>query len=112
MKRFYFFCLAVICLFTVICSAQQVRIIVEAEDMQGVNQKNTGPGKTWQVGRWGYDLYQNMTFGGVWTSRLRTAMTDAGDNPAEMKSTINVPENKKYKLWVKYECVPFFNYTF
>ena len=112
MKRFYFFCFAVICLFTAICSAQQVRIIVEAEDMQGVNQKNTGPGKTWQVGRWGYDLYQNMTFGGVWTSRLRTAMTDAGDNPAEMKSTINVPENKKYKLWVKYECVPFFNYTF
>lgn len=91
---------------------QPVRIIVEAENMEGVNQKSFGPGKTWQIGRWGYDLYQNMTFGGVWASRLKTAMTDEGENPAEIKSSIDVPEDGKYRLWVKYECVPFFNYAF
>ncbi len=99
----------------VVCFAQQsqpVRIVVEAEDMEGVNQKAYGPGMSWQAGRWGYDLYQNMTFGGVWASRLRTAMTDEKDNPAEMKKVISVPEDGKYKLWVKYECPPYFNYAF
>ncbi|MCM8817767.1 MAG: beta-galactosidase trimerization domain-containing protein [Candidatus Omnitrophica bacterium] len=99
----------------VVCFAQQnqpIRIIVEAEDMDGVNQKAFGPGKSWQIGRWGHDLYQNMTFGGVWASRLRTAMTDEKANPAEIKKTISVPEDRKYKLWVKYECPPYFNYAF
>ena len=91
---------------------QTIRVIVEVEDMKGVNQKAFGPGKNWQVGRWGIDLYQNMTFGGVWASRLKTAMTDAGDNPAEIKANISIPEDGKYKLWVKYECPPFFNYAF
>lgn len=91
---------------------QPIRIIVEAENMQGVNQKSFGPGKEWQIGRWGYDLYQNMTFGGVWASRLKTAMTDEKDNPAEIKTKISVPLDGRYKLWVKYECVPFYNYAF
>ncbi len=116
MKRFYFIVWLIVLLLACFSSAQQekqaIRIIVEAEDMEGVNQKSFGPGKMWNVGRWGYDLYQNMTFGGVWASRLKTAMTDAGDNPAEIKSNIEVPEDGKYKLWVKYECVPFFNYAF
>jgi len=116
MKRFLLLLAAV--LITVdLCFAQQkekspVRIIVEAEDMDGVNQKNFGPGKLWQVGRWGIDLYQNMTFGGVWASRLKTAMTDASDNNAEISKIIDVPVTDRYKLWVKYECVPNFNYAF
>src|SRR4051812_49381055 len=52
------------------------RIVIEAEDMQGVAQDKFGPGAGWQVGRWGQDLYQNMIFGGVWASRLRVAMAD------------------------------------
>jgi len=89
-----------------------IRIIIEAENMHGVNHSKFGPGKGWQVGRWGKDLYQNMTFGGVWASRLRTAMTDKGDNHAEIYSDIEVPKTGTYKLWVKYESPPFFNYAF
>ena len=91
---------------------EPTRIVVECEDMQGVAQDKFGPGPGWQVGRWGQDLYQNMTFGGVWASRLRVAMTDAGDNPAEMAAEIDVPVAGAYKVWVKYECPPFFNYAF
>ncbi len=53
-----------------------------------------------------------MTFGGGWTSRLRTAMTDAGDNRAEITADIAVPADGVYKVWVKYECPPYFNYAF
>ncbi|MCM8789109.1 MAG: beta-galactosidase trimerization domain-containing protein, partial [Candidatus Omnitrophica bacterium] len=109
------FLLLIFLLSIFVCAAQEkqtIRVVVEAEDMEGVNQKAFGPGKNWQIGRWGYDLYQNMTFGGVWASRLKTAMTDAGDNPAELKANISVSEDGKYKLWVKYECPPFFNYAF
>jgi len=80
--------------------------------MQGVAQDKFGPGSGWQVGRWGQDLYQNMTFGGPWASRLRVAMTDAGDNAAAMTSIIDVPLDGTYKVWVKYECPPNFNYAF
>lgn len=89
-----------------------VRIPIECEDMQGVDQKHFGPGKGWQVGRWGQDLYQNMTFGGAWCSRLRMAMTDANDTPAAMTAAFDVPADGMYKVWVKYECPPFFNYAF
>jgi len=91
---------------------KSVRIIVEAEDMTGVNQKNSGPGKTWNIGQWGRDLYQNMTFGGVWASRLKTAMTDEKDGNAEISKTIEIPQADTYKIWVKYECPPLFNYAF
>ncbi|HVF11353.1 MAG TPA: hypothetical protein VNA16_11140, partial [Abditibacteriaceae bacterium] len=93
------------------------RIIIECEDMTGVNQNAFGFGKGWQVGRWGKDLYQNMNFGGVWASRLRTAMTDASTPvprspvPA-VYSDIQVPAAGTYKVWAKYECPPFFNYAF
>lgn len=88
------------------------RIIIECEDMKGVEQDRFGPGKEWQVGRWGQDLYQNMIFGGVWASRLRMAMTDAGSNDASATKEIEVPADGTYKVWAKYECPPFFNYAF
>jgi len=89
------------------------RIVVEAEEMQGVNWKAFGGGSPeWRVGRHGYDLYQNNIFGGHWQSRTRTAMTDAGSNPAEISALLNVPKAGPYKLWVKYECPPYFNYAF
>jgi hypothetical protein len=88
------------------------RIIIECEDMKGVAQDKFGPGAGWQVGRWGQDLYQNMIFGGVWSSRLGNAMTDNGDNFAEATSEIDVPADGTYKVWAKYECPPFFNYAF
>ena len=47
-------------------ATEPTRIVIEAEDMTGVVQNKFGPGKGWQVGRWGEDLYQNMIFGGVW----------------------------------------------
>ncbi len=88
------------------------RIIIECEDMKGVEQDKFGQGKGWQVGRWGQDLYQNMTFGGVWASRLRMAMTDSGSEAASVTSEIEVPADATYKVWAKYECPPFFNYAF
>jgi hypothetical protein len=88
------------------------RIIIECEEMQGVEQNKFGPGPKWQVGRWGYDLYQNMIFGGVWSSRLRNAMADEKSTPAEATTTINVPADGTYKVWAKYECPPNFNYAF
>lgn len=88
------------------------RIVIECEDMKGVAQNKFGPGTGWQAGRWGHDLYQNMNFGGAFASRLRAAMTDAGDNPAEITADIDVPAAGKYKVWVKYECPPNFNYAF
>ena len=91
---------------------EPTRIVIECEDMRGVVQDKYGPGAGWQVGRWGHDLYQNMTFGGVWASRLRTAMTDAGTNAAEMSAEFDVPADGTYKVWVKYECPPSFNYAF
>jgi hypothetical protein len=91
---------------------EPTRIVIECEDMQGVAQDKFGPGPGWQVGRWGEDLYQNMIFGGAWASRLRTAMTDAGDNPAAMTAEFETPSDGAYKVWVKYECPPFFNYAF
>jgi len=96
---------------------EPTRIVIECEDMTGVNQKAFGFGKGWQVGRWGKDLYQNMNFGGVWASRLRTAMTD-GSSPLPLSpvplvySDIEVPAAGTYKVWAKYECPPFFNYAF
>jgi hypothetical protein len=92
--------------------AEPTRITIECEDMQGVAQDKFGPGAGWQVGRWGHDLYQNMVFGGVWASRSHAAMTDAGDNAAEMTAEFDVPADGAYKVWVKYECPPFFNYAF
>lgn len=103
--EFFFLCLAVF-------SFSQTRIVIEAENMKGVNRRAIGPGRTWQIGEWGKLLYQNMTFGGVWQSRLKTAMTDEKDNYAEIYSDFYIPETKKYKVWVKYECPPFYNYAF
>jgi len=91
---------------------EPTRIVIECEDMQGVAQNRFGPGDGWQVGRWGHDLYQNMVFGGPWASRLRAAMTDAGDSAAEMSAEFDVPADGTYKVWVKYECPPQFNYAF
>ncbi len=91
---------------------EPTRIVIEAEDLRGVDQTHYGPGPTWQVGRWGHDLYQNMIFGGVWASRLRNAMTDASDTPAEATTEFEVPIAATYKVWAKYECPPFFNYAF
>ncbi|MBI3923843.1 MAG: beta-galactosidase trimerization domain-containing protein [Armatimonadetes bacterium] len=91
---------------------EPVRLVIECEDMLGVSQTRFGPGKGWQVGRWGQDLYQNMIFGGVWASRLGTAMTEAADTPSEAYSDLQVPTTGTYKVWVKYECPPFFNYAF
>lgn len=91
---------------------EPTRIVIECEDMRGVAQERFGPGKGWQVGRWGHDLYQNMIFGGVWASRLRNAMTDETDAPAEVSTEIEVPAEGAYKVWAKYECPPFFNYAF
>jgi hypothetical protein len=88
------------------------RIIIECEDMKGVDQTQFGPGKGWQVGRWGLDMYQNMIFGGPWASRLRVAMTDESGEPAEASAEIDVPADGIYKVWAKYECPPFFNYAF
>ncbi|MEO6906530.1 MAG: hypothetical protein ABI210_01440, partial [Abditibacteriaceae bacterium] len=93
-------------------AVEPTRIVIEAEDMTGVVQDKFGPGKGWQVGRWGEDLYQNMIFGGVWASRLRTAMTDATNTPAEAYSDITVPADGTYKIWAKYEAPPYFNYAF
>ena len=70
---------------------EPTRIIIECEEMQGVDQDHFGPGQGWRVGRWGHDVYQNMTFGGGWTSRLRTAMTDAGDNRGRSPPTLPCP---------------------
>jgi hypothetical protein len=91
---------------------EPARIVIECEDMRGVAQDRFGPGKSWQVGRWGHDLYQNMVFGGVWASRLRNAMTDETDEPAEVTAEIEVLADGAYKVWAKYECPPFFNYAF
>ena len=91
---------------------EPTRIVIECEDMQGVRQDRFGAGEGWQVGRWGHDLLQNMTFGGTWASRLRTAMTDAGDNAAEITTDFDVPADGTYKVWVKYECPPHFNCAF
>jgi len=101
---------------------EPTRIVIEAEDMKGVDQQKFGAGPTWQVGRWGYDLHQNMIFGGVWASRLRVAMTDAGAQatdkkakktaPVEASTEITVPTTGTYKIWAKYEAPPFFNYAF
>jgi hypothetical protein len=91
---------------------EPTRIVVEAEDMTGVAQDKFGTGAGWQVGRWGYDLYQNMVFGGVWASRLKTAMTDATSTHAEAYSDITVPTDGTYKIWAKYEAPPYFNYAF
>jgi hypothetical protein len=89
------------------------RIIVEAEDMHGVDRKRFGAsGTNWRVGRAGIDHYQNNTFGGHWQSRGKTAMTDASDSPAEIEAHIIVPKAGIYRLWVKYECPPLFNYAF
>ena len=96
----------------VAADADTTRLVIECEDMKGVQQDRFGPGAGWQVGRWGYDLYQNMIFGGVWASRLRAAMTDEKDNPAEATAEIDVPADGTYKVWAKYECPPFFNYAF
>ncbi|MCW3052198.1 MAG: Beta-galactosidase trimerization domain protein [Chthonomonadales bacterium] len=93
-------------------AAEPMRIVLEAEDMRGVVQDKYGPGRGWQVGRWGHDLYQNMVFGGVWASRLRTAMTDDGANASEVYSDIVVPTGGKVKIWAKYEAPPYFNYAF
>ena len=60
----------------------------------------------------GHELYQNMVFGGVWASRLRTAMTDDGANPAEVYRDIFLPVTGKVKIWAKYEALPYFNYAF
>ncbi len=111
------FILFLLCAIVIIPSASRaaeepVRIVVEAEDMQGVVQDHYGPGKGWQVGRWGHELYQNMTFGGVWASRLRTAMTDETATPSEVHSDIVVPVAGKYRVWAKYEAPPYFNYAF
>jgi hypothetical protein len=92
--------------------AEPTRLVIEAEEMKGVAQNKFGPGKGWQVGRWGTDLYQNMVFGGVWASRLRVAMTDATSTPAKAYSDITVPAAGTYKVWAKYEAPPFFNYAF
>jgi hypothetical protein len=89
------------------------RIIVEAEDMKGVTPDAFGgTGPDWRTGRFGIDFYQNNVFGGHWQSRLRTAMTDKGGNPADLTAVIEVPSNGVYKLWAKYECPPLFNYAF
>lgn len=89
------------------------RIVVEAEDMKGIDDGGFGMNSPkWRVGRAGYDLYQNNVFGGHWQSRGRTAMTDAGDNAAELKAKVNIPRAGTYKVWVKYECPPLFNYAF
>jgi hypothetical protein len=93
-------------------SFPQTRIVIEAEDMKGVERNLLGPGKDWQTGEWGRVLYQNMTFGGVWQSRLKTVMTDEKDNSSEIYSDLEIPETKNYKVWVKYECPPFYNYAF
>jgi hypothetical protein len=95
-----------------VVTPEPTRIVIECEDMAGVAQDRFGPGAGWQVGRWGHDLLQNMVFGGPWASRLRAAMTDAGDNPAEMTAEFDVPVAGMYKVWVKYECPPGFNYAF
>lgn len=121
MQKFRFACLAAaVCLVTAGRAAapklppapEPTRIIIECEDMKGVAQDRFGPGQGWQVGRWGHDLYQNMIFGGVWASRLRNAMADETDAPAEVTTEIDVPTNGTYKVWAKYECPPFFNYAF
>lgn len=89
------------------------RIVVEAEDMKGVDQNAFGgTAPEWRVGRAGIDHYQSNVFGGHWQSRTRTAMTDADGNKAAITAPITVPKTGKYKLWVKYECPPNFNYAF
>jgi hypothetical protein len=92
--------------------SEPTRIVIECEDMQGVCQDRFGPGDRWQVGRWGIDLLQNMTFGGPWASRLRTAMTDPGASGAEIAAEFEIPADGTYQVWVKYECPPGFNYAF
>ncbi len=87
-------------------------LLSNVKKWKGWHRIVSGPGPGWQVGRWGHDLYQNMTFGGARASQLRTAMTDAGDNPAEISSEFVIPRDGNYKIWVKYECPPFFNYAF
>jgi len=89
------------------------RIVVEAEDMQGVDWQQHGPtAPAWRVGRAGVDHFQNNTFGGHWQSRNATAMCDDGDSPAPVIAKINVPKAGRYKIWAKYECPPNFNYAF
>ncbi|MEI6168592.1 MAG: beta-galactosidase trimerization domain-containing protein [bacterium] len=98
--------------FAQVTNPEPTRIVVECEDMKGVDQEHFGPGSGWQVGRWGHDLYQNNTFGGAWSSRLRNAMTDEGNNSAEAIQDIDVPVDGTYMVWAKYECPPNFNYAF
>lgn len=89
------------------------RIVVEAEDMKRLDGKGFGATATsWRLGRAGIDHYQNNVFGGHWQSRRGTAMTDAGDNHATLTRDITIPKAGWYKLWVKYECPPYFNYAF
>src|SRR5688500_8345727 len=60
-------------------AADVVRIPIECEDMKGVEWGPQGFTPKWTAGKWGRDLYQNMIFGGVWSSRLANAITDGGD---------------------------------
>ncbi len=88
------------------------RIPIECEDMQGVKWGPEGFTKEWTAGQWGRDLHQNMIFGGVWSSRMANAVTDASDTPAEVFQDVTIPSAGKYKVWAKYEVPPFFNYPF
>ncbi len=92
--------------------ADVIRIPIECEDMRGVTWGPEGFTPAWTAGRWGRDLHQNMVFGGAWASRMAAAVTDAGDKPSEVFQDVSVPEARRYKIWAKYECPPFFNYPF
>lgn len=88
------------------------RIPIECEDMQGVKWGPEGFTKEWTAGRWGRDLHQNMIFGGVWSSRMANAVTDASEAPSEVFEDVDVVKAGHYKIWAKYEVPPFFNYPF
>jgi len=89
-----------------------VRIPIECEDMKGVIWGPQGFTPQWTAGLWGRDLYQNMVFGAVFASRMAAAVCDASETPSAALQDIEVPRDGKYKVWVKYECPPFFNYPF
>ncbi|MFO7535257.1 MAG: hypothetical protein R6X19_06190 [Kiritimatiellia bacterium] len=90
-----------------------IRIVVEAEEMRGVSPNAFGgSGPDWLIGRAGIDTFQKNGFGAHGQSRLRTVMTDAGANPAELTAAVDIPTNGTYRLWVKYECRPLFNSAF
>lgn len=74
-------------------------VAVEAEDF--------AIDRGWRVVKFGEGNYSVDIIGFVHTSGERFLSTDAADKNAEAHKDITVPQPGKYRLWVRYEYMPF-----